>query len=119
MLLVFAKQLIEKFGDQASLTPGIETLAGKQRKGEASPQFAKIAGNIMPELTDAVGQQGVGSRIALRQSQKCRCGNEGNSIFPRAIKSNNDHHALSTDRHEPMLRVAYPLANYRRFCVGS
>src|SRR5437016_2118159 len=82
----------------------VVVVAGKQRKDQASPQFAEIAWNIVAELTDAVGQQGVSSRIALRQSQQCHCGNERNAVLAGAIKSSNHRDAVSNDRYEPMFR---------------
>src|SRR6185503_11229541 len=82
----------------------IVVVAGKERKDEASPQFAEVAGDIVAELPDAVSQQGVSSRIALRQSQQCHGGNERDAILSGAIKSSNHRDAVSTDRYETMFR---------------
>src|SRR5438105_14601734 len=79
-------------------------VAGKQRKDEASPQFAEVAGDIVPELPDAVGEQRVSARIALRQAEQGHGGNEGNAILADAIKSGDDRDAVSNDRYEPMFR---------------
>ena len=92
----------------------IVVVAGEERKHQASPQFTEIARNIAAELADAIGQQRVGARIALRKSQQGRRGNKRNAVLARAIESGNDRDTMPIDRHEPMLRNLNARAGRKR-----
>ena len=82
----------------------VVVVAGEQRENEATPQFAKVAGNIIAELTDAIRQHGVSTKVALGQSQQAGRGDEWDADFSRTIKAGDDGDALAAHWHEPMFR---------------
>jgi len=90
------------------ITEVVVIAAGKQRKNEASPQFAEVAWDIVAELPNSIGEQCVSAWIALRQSKQGHGGNEGNTILAGSIKSSNHRHAVSAYRYEPMFRHLNP-----------
>jgi hypothetical protein len=55
-------------------------------------------------LTDAVRQHGVGTKLALGQSQQAGRRDKGDADFSRTIKPGDDGDALTPNRHQPVFR---------------
>jgi hypothetical protein len=78
----------------------VVVVAGEQREDEATPQFTEVAGNIVPELTDAIRQHGVGTGLALGQTQQAGRRDVRDADFSCAIKSGDDGDALAKAQDE-------------------
>ena len=71
----------------------------------------------MAKLADAIGKLRVGSGFSVGLPQQAACGNEGDAVVVQPIKAGDDRHALTTDRHEPV--VSHLDARFGSQCEGQ
>lgn len=82
----------------------IIVVAGQQREDETPPQFSEISRDVMPELTNGIGNECVGAGVIRWQAKQSRCGNERNPLILFAVKPGYHGNAVFAHLHEAVLR---------------
>ena len=81
----------------------IIVIARQQRKDHPTPQLAQLQSHLITELTDTVGQHGVGALLSMNEPQETVGRDEGNPLPAVPVETGDDRDAPSLGMHPSML----------------